>query len=97
ILGILSALLFYALSFNDAARSTVLLILIMCLLNFWAFQGWGVVMPIVKPILGLFCAMLFFFGYVIVIKDRDRRLVRDVFMKSVSPRVGEEILKNFND
>ncbi|CAN5422993.1 hypothetical protein BH09SUM1_BH09SUM1_03740 [soil metagenome] len=97
LLGVIVALLFHQLSFNHATRLTAILVMVYAIVNFWMFQSYGIIIPIVKPIIGLIAASLFFFGYVIVIKDRDRRLVRDVFMKSVSPRVAEEILKNFND
>lgn len=97
LLGVLAALTFYVQPFAKAARITILLGVAYLLVQYLLFQLGNVVLPAVKPLLGLSGTTLAFFGYLVVVKDKDRRLVRDVFLKSVSPRIGEEILKNYND
>lgn len=96
-LGAAAALFFYFFSFSLAAQLTAALLAVYTVAEYLMFQQAGWVLPVVTPVLGSGVSVLFFFAYVIVVKDRDRRMVRDVFLKSVSPRIGEEILKNYND
>lgn len=95
--ALLMALLYYYLSFSSATWITGLSLVCYTIAQFILFNAPGIVLDVVKPVAGSLLAVSLFFGYLIVIKDRDRRLVRDVFLRSVSPRIGEEILKNYND
>ena len=61
------------------------------------FLDKNVVLPTVQPMAGVLLSGFGFFGYLIVVKERDRRVVRDVFLKTVSPRIGQEILKKYDD
>ncbi|GEM_PF-531658 len=54
-------------------------------------------MPIARPLGAGIGAFFLLTLYVVGVTERDRRLVKDVFLKSVSPRIGEEILRRFHD
>ncbi len=95
--GLVLALLYYFQSFYSASRLAVLYVLAYVAIQFFLYMWADFGMDLVKPLVGMIGAVFLFFGYVIVVKDRDRRLVRDVFLRSVSPRIGEEILKNYHD
>lgn len=97
LLALLVSIAFHRLRFIAATLAMLLVILCYIVAQFILFQRLGLVMPVVKPVLGTVTGGLLLFGYLVVVKDRDRRLVRDVFLKSVSPRIGEEILKNYQD
>ncbi len=88
---------FHRLAFGVATAVAGLLAVVYMAGQFLAFARFGVVAEAVTPLLGSGLTVAAFFAYLVVVKDRDRRLVRDVFLKSVSPRIGEEILKNYND
>jgi adenylate cyclase len=97
LIGGLTALLFLLHPFGRAVALTFLIVLLYLTGQYMLFQTANYVLPAVRPVVGVLAATLLFFGYVIVVKDRDRRLVKDVFLKSVSPRIGEEILRNYGD
>ncbi len=97
IIAFILVFIYYSQPFNRALRFTLLFIIVLTFLQYYAFQTLGVVLETGRPLIGIFVAVIGFFSYLIVVKDRDRRLVRDVFLKSVSPKVGEEILKNYED
>lgn len=96
-LGTALAIFYFRFAFPGATRMAVLLVIAYIAAQYALYQGAGYALQLVQPIVGIMFAVFGFFGYVIVIKDRDRRLVRDVFLRSVSPRIGEEILKNYHD
>lgn len=96
-LGFIATLFFLFLSFKKAALLVVFLGVGSAILQFFLFVTMNLVLPTVTPLMGLSVGILGFFYYLVLVKDRDRRLVRDVFLKSVSPRVGEEILRNYHD
>ncbi|MDX2177329.1 MAG: adenylate/guanylate cyclase domain-containing protein [Candidatus Sumerlaeia bacterium] len=61
------------------------------------FFSSNMVLPMVVPgVLGLAGAAAMGL-YAIGVTERDRRLVREIFGKTVSPRIGEEILRNYAD
>lgn len=61
-----------------------------------AFMYGNVVMPLVVP-----AASILGWGamgaYTWNVSERDRRIVREIFGKTVSPRIGEEILRNYSN
>lgn len=61
-----------------------------------AFMYANMVMPLVVPV-----ASILGWGamgaYTWNVSERDRRVVREIFGKTVSPRIGEEILRNYNN
>lgn len=61
-----------------------------------AFMYGNLVMPLVGPM-----ASVLGWGamgaYTWNVSERDRRVVREIFGKTVSPRIGEEILRNYNN
>lgn len=97
LMGLLMAVAYWLLPFGRATALAVLLAVVYTLAQYAAFQLGGWVLPAVRPLLGTGLAVMGFFGYLVVVKDRDRRRVRDVFMKSVSPRIAEEMLRNYGD
>ncbi len=97
LLAALLAGLYWRLDFATASWLALAVLALHLVGQTLLFHRVGVVMNIVRPVLGMLFGVVLFFAYVIVVKDRDRRLVRDVFLKSVSPRIGEEILKNYGD
>lgn len=97
LLGGAAAVAYHRYRFIKASFVTGGVLLIYLLGEMVLFIYGGVVLNVVKPVAGLTIGGLLLFGYVIGAKDRDRRLVRDVFLKSVSPRIGEEILNHYYD
>lgn len=97
LLGLLITAGFFLLPFPRAAPVAGVLAVGYLAGQFLAFLLGNLVLPMVTPMAGALVSTLGFFGYLVVVKDRDRRLVREVFLKSVSPRVGEEILRNYHD
>lgn len=54
-------------------------------------------LPLARVLATIVLAYVLLILYIVGVTERDRRLVKDIFLKSVSPRIGEEILRNFND
>lgn len=57
----------------------------------------NIVLPIARIVATAVGGYFFLVLYTVGVIERDRRLVKEVFLKSVSPRIGEEILQRFND
>jgi adenylate cyclase len=57
------------------------------------FNSGAVVLPIIRPLMAVLLGYLFIILYTIGVKEKDRRKVRNIFLKTVSPEIGEEILK----
>jgi len=55
------------------------------------------ILPIARIVATALSSYVFLVLYTVGVIERDRRLVKEVFLKSVSPRIGEEILRRFND
>ncbi len=83
-------------SFMDYKKSSLFLLafalgyLIFCLV---IFTSASVVLPIIRPLTAMLLGYIFIITYTIGVKEKDRRKVRNIFLKTVSPEIGEEILK----
>lgn len=87
---------FHMLNFPRASLVAIIIFVIFVFLNFELFShGW--LIPLVKPMLALVTSLTLFFGYLVLVREREERAIRDVFLKSVSPRLGEEILRRYGD
>ncbi|MCB2156815.1 adenylate/guanylate cyclase domain-containing protein [bacterium] len=97
VLGAGAGVLFFRSPFRVAVRVTVLGVVFYLAAAVLLFGTAGWVLPIARPVLAAMFWTVFLFAYIVGVAERDRRLVRDVFLRSVSPRIGEEILKNYDN
>lgn len=83
-------------SFMDYKKASLILLafalgyLAVCLL---IFASTSLVLPIIRPLMAMLLGYIFIITYTIGVKEKDRRKVRNIFLKTVSPEIGEEILK----
>lgn len=57
----------------------------------------GVLLPMAPPVLAFALSLLGMSGYAIAVAESDRRLVREVLGRTVSPKIGEELLRHFDN
>lgn len=81
-----------------ATRITAGIVIVYLLLQFAALLYYGnLILPIARVLATAAGSYVFLALYTVGVIERDRRMVKEVFLKSVSPRIGEEILRRFND
>jgi len=91
-------LAFAARDSREAGRVSLLLLILYLLGAFAVFLYTGTLaVPVVRAATSSLFAFVLLTLYVVGVTERDRRLVKEVFLKSVSPRIGEEILRRFHD
>lgn len=96
--GAALGLLFAEYDSRRASRAALGLGVLYALGAFAAFLHAGnLVLPMIRVLSGGMLGYVLLMLYTLTVTERDRRLVKEIFLKSVSPRIGEEILKNFND
>ncbi|MEQ8819389.1 MAG: adenylate/guanylate cyclase domain-containing protein [Sumerlaeia bacterium] len=93
--GVLAGMIFWLLPFARAARMMALALVAYIVVNYALFAGAGLVLPLAAPVFATVAQTLVLFAYIVGVAERDRRLVKDVFLRTVSPRIGEEILRNY--
>ncbi len=97
VLGLGMGLLFGWVDYHSATGISLGILILYILLSIVFFNYSNLVLPVVKPLGTIIFAYLLLIFYTIVIAERERRQVRRVFLKTVSPEIGEEILKQYND
>ena len=93
LLATVTALLTWHLRVLTAAGAVILLVVAYCALGLWLYVAYRYWLPLVLPVLG---AMLLNYvglvSYRVVFEQRERRRVKSVFSKIVSPDVVNELL-----
>jgi class 3 adenylate cyclase/CHASE2 domain-containing sensor protein len=93
LLGILTALLTWQLRAITASVSVALLVVAYGAMAFWVFVHFRLWLPLVYPVGG---AMLTLHGlllvHLVVFEEQDKRRVKSIFSKLVSPKIVNELL-----
>ena len=97
IFGLFVGMIFSLVEYKPASLSAFLLLVLYLILSVFSFNKYSLYIPVVRPAGTILLSYLFLIFYVVGIKERERRWVRNVFLKSVSPRIGEEILRHYDD
>lgn len=94
LLGTLTSWLTWRLRALAAALSVVFLTAAYIAVAVWLFIGWRLWLPIALPVLGAgFFQHVCLVTYRVVFEEREKRKVRAVFAKVVSPNVVQELLQ----
>lgn len=97
-LGILLGFVYSRRESREATRIALGLLVLYSAGQFVIFLYAGnYVLPLARVLATIVFAYVLLILYIVGVTERDRRLVKDIFLKSVSPRIGEEILRHFND
>lgn len=95
--GLLLGLMFVSVDYRKATIVSVVIIVLYFLISIVVFNKYSLSLPVVKPIGTISFAYLFLILYTIAIAEEERRQVRRVFLKTVSPEIGEEILRQYDN
>ncbi|OQB21585.1 MAG: Adenylate cyclase 2 [candidate division BRC1 bacterium ADurb.Bin183] len=96
-LGILMGLLFFRLDYKKASLIAFVILAFYSAVAYFAFNGKSFFLPYARPAGTIVLSYIILIFYIVGIKERERRRVRNVFLKSVSPKIGEEILRNYDN
>ncbi|MBI5153828.1 adenylate/guanylate cyclase domain-containing protein [Candidatus Poribacteria bacterium] len=95
--GAVLGLLFHLLPFKRAAGASIALVGLYIAVTLVLFNSANMILPAARFGVSSVTAVICLFAYVVGVTERDRRTVKEIFMRSVSPRIGEEILRNYDD
>jgi class 3 adenylate cyclase/CHASE2 domain-containing sensor protein len=95
--GLLIGFIFVYIEYKPATLIVLFLFLVYSVMAVVLFSTYNLFIPYVRPAGTILLSLAFILFYTVGIKDRERRKVKNIFMKSVSPRIGEEILKNYDN
>jgi adenylate cyclase len=97
-MGLFLGLIFAAHDSRRATRVVAGVLVIYLLAQFALFlYANNLVLPVARIVATAVSGYMLLLAYTVGVIERDRRLVKDVFLKTVSPRIGEELLRRFND
>ena len=96
-LGLVVGLLFGFQEYRPASLASILVLVLYIALCLFLSAHYSLFLPFIRPAGTILLSYIFLVFYILGIKERERRKVRTIFMKSVSPRIGEEILKNYDN
>jgi adenylate cyclase len=94
--GLFMGLIFSLWEYRPASLVSFGFLLLYCLVCIFLFRTHNIFLPFIRPCSTLFLSYIFLILYIVGIKERERRKVRSIFLKSVSPRIGEEILRHYD-
>ncbi|MCD6384937.1 adenylate/guanylate cyclase domain-containing protein, partial [Candidatus Sumerlaeota bacterium] len=97
VFGLLLGLMFASVDYRKATIVSAVIIVLYFLTSIMLFNKYSLAIPIVKPLGTILFAYLFLILYTIAIAEEERRQVRRVFLKTVSPEIGEEILRQYDN
>ncbi|HPB30689.1 MAG TPA: adenylate/guanylate cyclase domain-containing protein, partial [Candidatus Sumerlaeota bacterium] len=95
--GLSAGLLFGLMEYRPAILAALLIALSYLAVSVILFNRQSLFLPIVRPAGTLILASLFLIIYILGVKEGERRKVRSIFLKTVSPRIGEQILRDFDN
>ena len=95
--GLLLGIMFINIEYRKATIITAVILGYYILVAIIAFNKWNLVIPVVKPLGTIMLGYLLLIFYTVVIAEKEQRQVRGVFFKTVSPEIGEEILRQYNN
>lgn len=95
--GLLMGMVFSFTEYKTSSLIAALLFIIYTLTAIFAFSRFNVYIPYVTPAGAIILSYVFLIFYSVGIKDREKRKVKDIFLKSVSPHIGEEILRHYDN
>jgi adenylate cyclase len=95
-MGIIMGLLFSFLEYRPASIISLIMLIIYMGLSIFLSSYRSVFIPMVRPAGTMVMSYIFLVFYILGIKERERRKVKNIFLKSVSPRIGEEILRQYD-
>lgn len=96
LMGIVIGLLFSFLEYRSASIISLIILIGYMGFSFFLSSGYSVFIPMVRPGGTMVMSYILLVFYILGIKERERRKVKNIFMKSVSPRIGEEILRQYD-
>lgn len=97
LLGLAVGLLFFRLDYKKASFAALLMLILYSAGCYFIFAGRSLFLPYARPAGTIILSYMILIFYIVGIKDRERRRVKSVFLKSVSPKIGEEILRNYDN
>ena len=97
ILGLLIGILFGFTEYRQASLATLLGLGAYLGLCVYLSSSHSVFIPLVRPVGTIAGSYVFLIFYILGVKERERRRVKSVFLKSVSPHIGEEILRQYDN
>ncbi|MBN1900501.1 adenylate/guanylate cyclase domain-containing protein [Candidatus Sumerlaeota bacterium] len=95
--GIIMGLLFIFLEYRPASIISLAFLIIYLGFSILLSGYFSLFIPMVRPAGTLALSYIFLIFYILGIKERERRKVKNIFLKSVSPRIGEEILRHYDN
>lgn len=95
--GLLMGITFILMEYRKATIIATAFILFLILSAILLFNKYSLVIPIVTPLATISFSYLFLILYKVGIAEKERRQVRRVFFKTVSPEIGEEILRQYDN
>lgn len=95
--GLLAGLFFSMFEYRLGSLISILVITIYAAICHISFDRSNLFLPFLRPTLTMFLSSLALIFYILGIKESERRKVKNIFLKSVSPRIGEEILRNYDN
>ncbi len=97
LLGLLMGFNFALLDYRKATAVTIGLVILIIFSAIVLFNRYNLMIPVTKPLSTIFSGYLFLILYRVTVTEKERRLVRRVFFKTVSPEIGEEILRQYDN
>ncbi len=95
--GLILGIIFIATEYRKATIFSVLILLLYIAVAMYLFNSSSLVIPVVKPLGTLVLAYVLLIFYTVVIAEKEQRQVQRVFFKTVSPEIGQEILRQYNN
>lgn len=94
--GLLMGLIFSLCDYRRSTLISISLLFLYLLVSVYLFRSRNIFLPMIRPCAVLLLSYLFLILYTVGIKERERRKVRSIFLKTVSPHIGEEILRHYD-
>ncbi len=95
--GMVMGFIFAYLEYRFASWMSLVMFLGYSGVCIFAFSRYNLFLPYIRPTGTIMFGYTFLIFYIVGVKERERRKVKSIFLKSVSPRIGEEILRNYDN
>jgi len=95
--GLFVGIIFAFLEYRPASLVSILLLVSYIGICLFCSSLYSLFLPLVRPAGSIVFSYILLIFYILVIKEGERRKVRNIFLKSVSPRIGEEILREYDN